>query len=176
MAKAENKNPPASDSQELAQLRNLMFGAAKQQLEQRIDDLEKSMHQAFSDLEKRQAEQTSAIQQTIRETSEKLTHDLQAVDDAQNQRSEQLNTYADRLSSEIEMAETTHKEDTEQLHSRLDAEVRQLTESFNQQYAHAMEKLEQVTQELSSSKTDRKTLAHLLSAMAVNLESDDTAE
>ena len=43
---------------------------------------------------------------------------------------------------------------------------------FSKRHQELLEKLQQVTSELSESKTDRKTLANLLSTMATNLATD----
>jgi ABC-type transporter Mla subunit MlaD len=80
--------------------------------------------------------------------------------------------YADKLASELEMSDTSGKQDSDELHSRLDKEVQALTEKYDAKLAEALQKLNQVTQELGSSKTDRKTLAKLLATVASNLETD----
>lgn len=170
---AQSDDANASPLSELDQLRDIVFGSAKRSIEQRIDALEVSMQNEFSQMRKSQAENVAMLQKTLQETTETLTTHLQNVDKSHQQKSDEINAYADRLASELEMTETSGKEDTEQLHTRLDKEVRALTQNFNDKYAEAMQKLEQVTTDLTSSKTDRKTLAKLLSTVAVNLETDD---
>lgn len=168
-SKVANVSPPG----ELDQLRDIVFGAAKRSIEKRIDALEVSMQNEFTAMRESQADNVAMLQKTLQETTESLTTHLNNVDKSHQQKSDEINAYADRLASELEMAETTGKEDTDQLHNRLDKEVRALTQNFNDKYAEAMHKLEQVTQDLTSSKTDRKTLAKLLATVAVNLETDD---
>lgn len=178
---AESEDAGKNDSSvnslgELDQLRDIVFGSAKRSIEQRIDVLEASMQDEFSKMRESQADNVAMLQKTLQETAEKLTSQLQSVDKNHQQKSEEITEYANKLSSEIEMNDTSGKEDTEQLHDRLDKEVRALTQNFNDKFAEAMQKLEQVTQDLTSSKTDRKTLAKLLSTVAVNLETDDDNE
>ena len=161
---------------ELNQLRDIVFGAAKRSIEQRIDALEASMQNEFALMRESQASNVAMLQKTLQDATEKLTSHLENVDQSHTQKSDELNAYADRLSSELEMAESTGKEDTEQLHVRMDKEVRELTQNFTDKFSEAMRKLEQVTQDLTTSKTDRKTLAKLLATVATNLETDDENE
>ena len=160
----------------MEQLRDIVFGAAKRHLEQRIDKLEDTMRSEFETLRQHQSKQYTELKDALEAATASLSEQLAAVDDSHSQKSEQLNGYADRLASSIEMAESAGKDDAHQLNERLDLEVRTLTKNFNDKYADAMRKLEQVTQELGSTKTDRKTLAKLLSTVALNLETDENAE
>ncbi|MEL7400068.1 MAG: hypothetical protein AAFN68_05785 [Pseudomonadota bacterium] len=52
-------------------------------------------------------------------------------------------------------------------------EAQMLSDSIDKKVARLTSKLDNVSNELSSSKTDRKTLAHLLATMATNLEDDE---
>ena len=54
----------------------------------------------------------------------------------------------------------------------LDNESNSLANSFDEQLKQLKIHLDKVSNELSSSKTDRKTLARLLATMATNLEND----
>jgi ABC-type transporter Mla subunit MlaD len=71
------------------------------------------------------------------------------------------------------MAEANNKQENHVLHVRLDKEIKMLTAKFTEQLNQALDKLTQVSSELNSSKTDRKTLAKLLATVASNLETDE---
>lgn len=77
------------------------------------------------------------------------------------------------LASEHEMFATATQQDLKQLEDSLDNESNTLASNFNQQMVELKAHLEKVSNELTSSKTDRKTLAKLLAAMATNLEDDE---
>ena len=102
-----------------------------------------------------------------------LTEKVNSVDQHHEDKTSELQSYADKLSSELEMSDAAGKQDSDELHNRVDKEVAQLTEKYDARFAEALERLDQVTKELSSTKTDRKTLAKLLATMAVNLETDE---
>lgn len=102
-----------------------------------------------------------------------LTEKVNSVDQHHEDKTSELQSYADKLSSELEMSDAAGKQDSDELYNRVDKEVAQLTEKYDARFAEVLERLDQVTKELSSTKTDRKTLAKLLATMAVNLETDE---
>jgi chromosome segregation ATPase len=77
------------------------------------------------------------------------------------------------LASEHEMFASTTLQDFKNIEQALDNESQSLTRNFNDQLEQLKTHLESVSKELSSSKTDRKTLAKLLATMATNLEDDE---
>lgn len=175
---SDGNQQPVTDSpqDELSVLRDIVFGAAKRDIESRIDALENTVQAEFASLKQTHTDNVAMLQKAIADASDKLSQQLANVDQDLQSKSEELNNYANRLASEIEMAESAGKDDANQLHDRLDKEVRTLSKTFDDKYADAMAKLENVTQELTSTKTDRKTLAKLLATMAVNLETDSDSE
>lgn len=64
------------------------------------------------------------------------------------------------------------QQDFKNIEQALDNESQSLSRNFNVQLEQLKSHLESVSNELSSSKTDRKTLAKLLATMATNLEDD----
>ena len=80
--------------------------------------------------------------------------------------------YKAKLKSELEIAETAAKNDNDALEAHVVKELDALDTLFSQRHKELLERLQQVTSELSETKTDRKTLANLLSTMATNLTSD----
>jgi len=86
---------------------------------------------------------------------------------------EQLQNTTDKLQSELEIAETSAKNDNNALEAHVIKELESLDSLFSKRHQELLEKLQQVTSELSENKTDRKTLANLLSTMATNLTTDN---
>ena len=76
------------------------------------------------------------------------------------------------LASEHEILATATQQDFKSMEQSLDSESNSLENNFNEQLEQLKTHLEHVSKELSSSKTDRKTLAKLLATMATNLEND----
>ena len=172
---AENdvKNNPSQES-ELASLRHIVFGAAKADIEQQLQALSQRTNEHFQKLEQHTAQQFKNVQAAMDDGFQQLAQQLALADQAQDQKAAELNTYADKLSSELELADANNKQENDELHNRLDKEIALLTEKFNEQLNQALAKLNQVSNELNANKTDRKTLAKLLSTVATNLEIDDS--
>ena len=71
------------------------------------------------------------------------------------------------------MFATATQQDFKAMEQALDSGSQTLSHNFNEQLDQLKTHLESVSKELSSSKTDRKTLAKLLATMATNLEDDE---
>lgn len=168
----QNQSGPAKPS-ELDTLRDIVFGAAKAEIDERINQLEQTMLNSFKQSEQSLVKHVEQINVSIEDNVHKLEDNLAKVDQQQETRSSELNAYADKLASELEMSDASGKQDADELHARIDKEVKALTEKYDARFAEALEKLNQVTNELGSTKTDRKTLAKLLATVASNLETDE---
>lgn len=160
-------------STELESLRNLVFGAAKSDIEQRISALEQRTEDSLNKIQLTIEKNTQSLQITMRDGFNQLEDKLAVADQGQDAKTAELNTYADKISSELEMAEANSKQENDELHDRLDKEIQALTVKFTEQLNQALEKLTQVSSELNSSKTDRKTLAKLLATVASDLATDE---
>lgn len=172
----KNQTTSATDSvalTELESLREIVFGAAKIDLEQRISALEQHTDDSFKKMQLALEKNTQSLQTTMREGFHQLEDKLALADQGQDEKAAQINAYADKISSELEMAEANSKQENDELHIRLDKEINNLTLKFTEQLNQALEKLTQVSSQLNSSKTDRKTLAKLLATVASNLETDE---
>lgn len=177
---ADKKKPTEKNTQsnvptpsELDTLRDIVFGAAKADLDMRINQLEQTMLSSFKQAEETLLKHVAQITNNIEDNVHKLEDNLGKVDQQQEERSAELNAYADKIASELEMSDASGKQEADDLHARIDKEVKLLTDKYDAKFAEALEKLNQVTAELGSTKTDRKTLAKLLATVATNLETDE---
>ena len=112
------------------------------------------------------------IRKLIDEQISELSNQLANANDSHSSVQEQLQNTTDKLQSELEMAEAAAKNDNEALEAHVVKELESLDSLFSKRHQELLEKLQQVTRDLSESKTDRKTLANLLSTMATNLATD----
>lgn len=158
---------------ELDNLRNIVFGAAQNDIDQRINALEQQTQDNFKSMQLTIEKNTQSLQAAMREGFNQLDDKLAFADQGQDEKAAELHTYADKISSELEMAETNSKQENDELHNRLDKEIKTLTVKFTDQLNQALEKLTQMSSDLNSTKTDRKTLAKLLATVASNLETDE---
>lgn len=162
-----------AETTELTTLRQIVFGAAQADIDQRLAALEKIMLERFAESQSKTDSKLNAISEEMHKHVDELHLQLSSVDKQYDEKTTELQGYSDRLASELEMSDTNQKQDHDELAKRLDDAVQTLTAKYDARFAEALQKLEQVTKELSSSKTDRKTLAKLLATMAVNLETDE---
>jgi acetolactate synthase small subunit len=167
--KGQEQTKSELQNSELDTLRQIVFGSAQANIEQRIDTLEQHTQQSLDKIEKRLENNIQQIKVSMEDGFNKLEDKLALADHSQDQKSAELNNYADRLSSALDMLETNTKQDNDVIHDRLDKEIQKLTEHFATQLNEALNKLNQVSSELNSSKTDRK-LAKLLASVASDLE------
>jgi hypothetical protein len=165
----EAKIPPVS---ELEQLRDIIFGVAKADIEQRFTALEQQTREHFRKIEQQHSQSLQNMQTAMEDGFNKLEDNLSATGQGQEEKNSELIAYSDKISSELEMTEANSKHENDELHARLDKEIETLTAKFTEQLNQALQKLTQVSSELNSSKTDRKTLAKLLATVASNLETD----
>lgn len=166
----EEKSKPIN---EIEQLRQIVFGHAQQDLENRIEQLEQSMHTQFTQMQQQTSEKIKQIKTSLEQGFQQLEDKLATTDQANDAKTAELYTLNSKLSSELEMADSVHKQENDELHQRLDQEVKKLSASFNEQLSQALKEVTQVSNELNASKTDRKTLAKLLTTVASNLETGD---
>lgn len=170
---ADEQPVPSSEPSELEQLRQIVFGQAQAGLENQMALLQQEMKAGFDRLSQHLQQQIAEIQGALQDHVNHLEDRIALVDSQHEEKSADLNAYADKLSAELETYDANSRHQSDELHKRLDGEIRQLTDKFTAQHDQTLELLSQVKSELNSSKTDRKTLAKLLAAMATNLETDE---
>ncbi|GGW81610.1 hypothetical protein [Alteromonas halophila] len=171
---SEPSDPATSPdpSLELTTLRDILFGQAQQQMQQRLAEIEKTMLEKFDAVQRAIDKQFSDLQKKIEQTSQHHESQLAASNSSHEDAEASLREYADKLASDIEMTDTNSRQEADEIHKRIEQELQSLTDTYDKKFVETLAKLDSVTKELSSSKTDRKTLANLLATMAVNLETD----
>jgi hypothetical protein len=104
--------------------------------------------EVFSKMQLALEKNTKSLQTSMREGFNQLEDKLALADQGQDEKAAELNAYADKTSSELEMAETNSKQENDDLHVRLDKEIKTLTVKFTDQLNQALEKLTQVSREV----------------------------
>ncbi len=172
------KEDASNDSfDELEQLRLLVFGQAKVELEQKIvvshQDLSEKIEAMTHQIQQDMHSMNQNISQQLASLSATLQSSIAEVDSSRENNRIAFEEANNRLLSQLEMAENAGKDDSDILHKRIDDEVSRLEVSADTAMKEIIAQLERVTNDLTSSKTDRKTLAQLLATMASNLDADD---
>ncbi len=158
---------------DLEQLRMIVFGAAKQELDEKIDALNQRLSDEMQQIQTQISLQFSDMQKNIAENQQILLSKLNDTDNTQDTNQQKLIEITERLNSQIEMAENAGQDEAKNLHARMDNEVNALQADLADAVERLMTKLDAVSKDLTSSKTDRKTLAQLLANVATNLDADE---
>jgi len=158
---------------ELDQLRHIVFGSAKAELDVNLADLQLEMREGFEHAAKQLQQQMTEIKNTLQESVNTLEDRIAWVDNQHSEKSLELIHNADKLTAEVEMNDANNQQHNEELHKKIDNDIDQLTNTFTQQHERTIELLNQVKKDLNSSKTDRKTLARLLATVANDLDTDE---
>lgn len=168
--KAEKTSSPVN---ELTQLRHIIFGQAQANLEHKITNLQTSLDNGLSALSHELNDKMQKLHEQIDQNFASLEDRIQYVDKQQDDKSEKIHNELSNLASEHEMFCATTDKNIEQLNQDFNKETSHLKTEFNQLLDGLRQQLDKVSAELGTSKTDRKTLAKLLSTMANNLEDDE---
>jgi hypothetical protein len=173
----KNKNDKAAQEPitsigELDQLRQIVFGDAQQQLITQLTTLRSDMEHAINEQDKKFSIRLDKMQIDISQQLDNLEKQLNFVDKRHDDNEEGMQKEHTNLAAEYEMFTVTTQQDFKDIEQSLNSESTLLSNGFNEQLEQLKNHLEAVSKELSSSKTDRKTLAKLLATMATNLEDD----
>lgn len=168
----ENISAEVAPIDELSQLRTIVFGAAEHKLIEKITTLQTDMEQSVNKLEQCLSTKISEFQQHVELKFTEMDKRINSIDKAHDDNEATIQKSLNNLYSEHEMFASTTQQDFKDINQALDNESNNLTISFDQQLTQLKTHLEKVSNALSSSKADRKTLAKLLATMATNLEDD----
>lgn len=172
----DKTQPDSTDSSpeigELDQLRQIVFGDAQQQLLIKITTLRNDLEQALNAQDKKFSQCLDKMQENFTQQLDDLDKRLHFVDKMHDDIEVTIQKEHASLVSEHEMFAAATQQDLKNIEQTLDKESVSLSNTFNEQLEQLKTHLEEVSKELSSSKTDRKTLAKLLATMATNLEDD----
>ncbi|GHE86409.1 hypothetical protein GCM10011501_14480 [Thalassotalea profundi] len=166
------QNKAIDPVEELNQLRSIVFGAAEKNIYEQIAALTHKMEASISELNTKLTKRFDSLQQDIEQQFAEMDKRLSFIDKNHDDNEVNLQKHIDNLASEHEMFAAATQKDFTELNQSLDSESASLTNNFNEQLEQLKAHLDEVSNELSSSKTDRKTLARLLATMATNLEAD----
>jgi len=166
---SEDPNPTID---ELTQLREILFGQSNRAFKADLESLETKINDNFQQLNRQLEEQFHDIRKLIDTQVNSLSSRLESANSNNSNVQSQLHSTTDKLQSELEIAETTAKNDNDALEAHVVKELESIENLFNTRHKELLARLQQVTSELSETKTDRKTLANLLSTMASNLATD----
>jgi hypothetical protein len=168
-----NVTASAEPDSELDQLRHIVFGAAKTDLDAQIHNLQAEMRNGFKQISETLEQYISEVHSTIQENVSSLDDRISQVDDHYDSKLSLVDKKTDELHDSIESNSQAIKQQDDDIHKRVGLDIDNLTNEFTQKHNQTIDLLNQMKAELNSSKTDKKTLAKLLATVASNLEIED---
>ncbi len=153
----------------LASIRQLLFGEEVERLENSMTQQQKLFTERLSGLEALIKTTSAQIEKQIQSAVSELNR---AVDNHHNEHIQQEGKLEQKIidfSSRLKEFQSHTKHDLTEAHNELDLTAKQIYQSLEKEIKRLSIKIEKTSQELSSNKADRKTLATLLESMASNL-------
>jgi hypothetical protein len=149
----------------LETVRDILFGAQVKQANERDQQLEKLINTRADSLQKSLDSQMKAVENTIQKLTDKLAKDAEATATKVEQRFKQVEESIKSLTSNTEAQQ-------QEMYNELVAERLALEKNAKTWNEDLAKELENVHEQLRESKTDRLTLANLLTDMAASLIAD----
>jgi len=168
----KDQQEPVNQLTELEQLRFIVFGEAQKKLDNQLNTLRNDLDKGLKTQQETFSDHLSKIKESTQRQFSDLETRLQRIDSTHDDNENNLQKCIDDMASEHEMFATATQQDFKNIEQSLDNESASLASHFNEQLEQLKIYLEEVSKDLSSSKTDRKTLAKLLATMATNLQDD----
>ncbi|OZG72858.1 hypothetical protein BTA51_12855 [Hahella sp. CCB-MM4] len=157
---------------QLSAIRDLLYGAQVRQINLDIDTLAEKMNDRMQQLSDKLEQSIQELNSTFSAKLDDLGKHLESLNKQRCQREDDLSADIDDLRNKLNEAHQESEQADRALHDELQAEADRLTREMARQHSQAMAELKKSSQELSSNKADRKTLANLLASMADNLTTD----
>lgn len=173
---APTRAADADSGASLEKVRDLLFGVQMRDYDRKFARLEERLAKDTSDLRDEVKKRLTTMEQLLRQEIDSLSERLKADQDER--------VAADKeLTRELHDTATTFQKKTAQLDEQLARGLRdvrqqlheqrqQLTDDLRQQADEILARLARESQELRSDKTDRATLASLLTEMAMRLNDE----
>lgn len=178
MATMKAKESVADAGNDLLKIQDILFGQQVKTFEARFEDLEHNLQERTTQLHNTLQQQLVTLEQTFHK---RLTSLEEALNDERLERS----SASERLASDLEQTEAKLRDTIANLGQHVDNSFGQVEEarqkdheSFRQELAQLTKQfqrdLEQAVNTLQDQKTDRHSLAHLLTNLAQQLSPQRT--
>jgi len=157
---------------EIFQLRDIIFGESKRELELRVNQMEKEFTERLTALEKQIMKKIQQAQSQLDASINKLESMMQAIDKSHIEREQSIDDHLSATQSELEAFSTASRQESQDIIKQIQTQATLLTDEFSKKYEEAMNQLKTVSDNLETNKTDKVALANLLREVAINLEQD----
>lgn len=165
----ENMHDHQQEDNNLDMVRNILFGEQAKASEKKYASLERFIRSSVNHLSEETRKQFDVFSQEIQVIKDLLAEETRARRSDTNSAQSQFESIDKRIESLNQQTHTAQ----ENIHGRIHTEVEHLSEKIDNWQEEISLQLEIATEQLQNAKTDRKTLAEMLSTMAKQLHDDD---
>lgn len=165
--------PAQQASQQLLEIRDLLFGEQLRAVHQRADDMEARLQ---SKLQEMNDNFSNALRELRQDFDDQLSSHKQHAALLHQQHTEQEANLDHKINALADKLQQTHQElaaTDASLQAQFQQELEQLSALVQKNYNDVMAKISAASEELSTNKADRKTLAAMLASMADNLTNQE---
>ena len=149
------QEPALQASQQLLEIRDLLFGEQLRAVHQREDEME-------LDLQAKLQEMNDQFSEALRELKQEFAEQLAQHQQQSAQQISALNDNLNKTRAELIASDAD-------LQTQMQQGLEQLRQVVQKNYDDVMAKISAASEELTNNKADRKTLAAMLASMADNL-------
>lgn len=160
----------------LDKVRDILFGGQMRDYEKRFNRLEDRLVKECSnireDIKKRLDSLETYIMQEVEALNENLKTEQSQRDDATKEVAQELKDITKSLEKKIGQLDEQSNQRQRELRQQILEQSKNLDDEMRQKYESILAVIEREVQELRSDKTDRSTLAALLTQVAMRLNND----
>jgi|GEM_PF-666989 len=160
----------------LDKVRDILFGGQMRDYEKRFNRLEDRLIKECSsirdDIKKRLDSLEMYVKQEVESLNESLTTEQSQRDDATKEVAQELRDSTKSLEKKIGQIDEQSNQRQRELRQQILEQSKSLDDDMRQKYESILSVIDREVQELRSDKTDRSTLAALLTQVAMQLNND----
>ncbi|MAG76771.1 MAG: hypothetical protein CL811_08425 [Colwelliaceae bacterium] len=156
---------------QLGQLRDILFGEDKREFEAHFEDIEHSTAKQLDQLSAQVHQELSELRAEITRQFEQLSERISDVDHLHMERADQLQHYAETTAQQLSSFEKATESAALQLENKLDSENKKLHSLVDNKFEQLSQQLAQLEKSLRHDKADRSLLAEILTQAAAQINS-----
>lgn len=173
--KSEMKDSTISDNNNLARVRDILFGKQWNDVEQRFARMEEKIERECLRLRSESHKRLDALETYIKQEIDSIAERLKTEQNEREVAINGLNEDYKNITSSLEKKLTQFDEETASNYREVREQILQqskaLQDDIREKYEEILSLLQKENQELRNQKTDRNTLAALFAELAIQLNS-----
>ncbi|KST65052.1 coiled-coil domain-containing protein [Mastigocoleus testarum] len=173
--KSELKDSTISDNNNLARVRDILFGKQLQDVEQRFARMEEKIERECLRLRSESHKRLDALEAYIKQEIDSIAQRLKTEQNEREIALNGLNEEYKNITNALENKLTQFDEETasnqRELREQILQQSKTLQDDIREKYEEILNLLQRENQELRNQKTDRNTLAALFAELAIQLNS-----